>query len=190
MKTSAQKKATRTAVAPKTLIVPKTPIIPKKKRARVRLSYPMKVSSPQEEVFPLLCPLREFDWVPGWECEIVYSESGVAEEGCIFRTDRPADGGLDTWVVSRYEPSRRISFVRVNPLRTILYDITLEPSPAGGTRLIWRQEITALDAAGDALVQGQTQDAFASMIENIERMLEHYLTTGEIWSAEAAARHS
>ena len=161
-----------------------TKVVPKTERTHVQVSHPMSCSAPPEEVFPLLCPLRELDWVPGWECELVYTESGVAEEGCIFRTDRPADGGLDTWVVSRYEPDRRISFVRVNPLRAILYDIALAASPEGGTSLVWSQEITALEPAGDALVKGQTQAAFASMIESIERMLEHYLATGTVLSTE------
>lgn len=53
-----------------------------------------------ERIFPLLCPVLEYDWVPGWECELVYTESGVAESGAVFRTERERDGGLDTWVVS------------------------------------------------------------------------------------------
>lgn len=39
---------------------------------------------------------------------------GLAEPGCVFQTDRAADGGLDTWVISRHEPPLRIGFVRIN----------------------------------------------------------------------------
>ncbi|MBT8224839.1 MAG: hypothetical protein HKP61_00485 [Dactylosporangium sp.] len=64
-----------------------------------------------EQVFPLLCPVREYDWIPGWSCAMVYSESGVAELGCVFRTG--PDAGNEVWTVSRYEPNQAIEFVRV-----------------------------------------------------------------------------
>ena len=30
------------------------------------------------EVFPLLCPAREADWIPGWDSDIVHSGTGYA----------------------------------------------------------------------------------------------------------------
>ena len=42
-----------------------------------------------EDVFPLLCPKREEQWIPGWECETIWSHSGYNEEGAIFRTTKP-----------------------------------------------------------------------------------------------------
>jgi len=38
------------------------------------------------QVFRLACPVKEDDWLPGWrdKREIVYSESGVAELGCVL----------------------------------------------------------------------------------------------------------
>ena len=39
-----------------------------------------------EQVFPLLCPVLEYDWLEHWDAEIVYTESGVAELDCIFKT--------------------------------------------------------------------------------------------------------
>ena len=37
--------------------------------------------APPDRVFPLLCPVREYDWIDGWECRMVYAETGVAELG-------------------------------------------------------------------------------------------------------------
>jgi hypothetical protein len=62
-----------------------------------------------EVVFPLLCPVREHDWIAGWSCEVIHSESGMAEEDCVFLTSF-ADAGPMTWVVSRYHPPRVIEF--------------------------------------------------------------------------------
>ena len=49
--------------------------------------YVMDVHAPVEEIFPLLCPVREYDWIPGWGCDVQFTESGVAEDLCVFSTD-------------------------------------------------------------------------------------------------------
>ena len=150
-------------------------------RVRVRLSHPMTVQASPEEVFPLLCPVREFDWIPHWDCRLIYTESGVAERGCIFQTSKPGEG-LDTWVVSHFEPAQRISFVRVDARRTLQYDIFLErvSGPDGEyTKLEWIQEITALNDEGDRFVSELNESDFVVMIEKVEVMIEHFLRHGE-----------
>ena len=160
------------------------PTPPETTRVRVHLKQSQRVRAEPEAIFPLLCPVREYDWIPAWECELIYTETGIAEEGCVFQTDRPGDGGTDTWVISRYQPPERISFVRVNPLRAIRYDITLEPEGDGSTTLRWEQEITALDENGDRHVAAQSQEEFSTLIGTLEHMLEHYLKTGEALEIE------
>ena len=39
-----------------------------------------------DRVFPLLCPVQEALGLPGWSAQILHSDSGVAELGCVFRT--------------------------------------------------------------------------------------------------------
>ena len=41
-------------------------------------------SASPEKIFPLLCPVREMDWIPEWAPKLVISDSGVMEPGCIF----------------------------------------------------------------------------------------------------------
>ncbi len=157
-----------------------TPIKPHTDRARVHFRAHQHIQAKPEAIFPLLCPVREFDWIPTWQCELVYTESGVAEEGCIFQTDS-GEGGTDTdtWVISRFEPLERVSFVRVDALRAIRYDIHLEPQGDGSTRLLWEQEITALSEAGDRHVAALSQEEFTALIGKVEQMLGHFLKTGE-----------
>lgn len=156
-------------------------------RVRVHFHHPMTVRATPEEIFPLLCPVREFDWIPHWDCKLVYTESGVAERNCIFQTntgqtDKPGEG-VDTWVVSHHEPPQRISFVRVDDQRTIQYDVFLEavPQANGGdtTKLDWHQEITALHEDGDRFVRELKASDFSAMIEKVEAMLEYFLRHGE-----------
>jgi len=57
-------------------------------------------TSPPAAVFPMLCPVREYDYIPPWECDVVFLESGLAEDGGVFTTSFPSDGegatALDT----------------------------------------------------------------------------------------------
>ncbi|NBB92845.1 MAG: hypothetical protein GVY32_06740 [Gammaproteobacteria bacterium] len=134
------------------------------------------VAASPAAIFPLLCPVREYEWIPGWDCRMVYSESGLAEPGCVFQTDREADGGVDTWVISRHEPNRRIAFVRVNALRAMHYEIDLEALDTTSTRLTWRQTVTALNEAGNRHVAALEESDFLEMVARIETLLEEFLS--------------
>ena len=136
-----------------------------------------------EAVWPLLCPVREYEWIAHWECELLHSASGVNELGCVFRTAFPAEGGPEVWVTSRFEPCERLEFVRVNERRAIRFVIGLRPEGAG-TRLRWTHHVTALDAAGRAGLAGRAE-TFAQQIRMLESMLGHYLATGACLGRDA-----
>lgn len=149
-------------------------------RTRNLLSHTMHLSASPEELFPLLCPVREYDWIENWQCELVYSESGKAEADCVFRTRFPQDGPEDTWVVSRYEPPRAIEFIRINALRVVRYSIELDSAEAGRSSWTWSQTLTGLNDPGDALIASGTPASFAEKIAGIERRLNHFLSTGQM----------
>ena len=37
----------------------------------------------QDSLFALICPTREYDWIPGWSCDLLHSDSGYAEYGTV-----------------------------------------------------------------------------------------------------------
>ena len=109
------------------------------------------VPASPEQVFPLLCPLLEYQWIPGWRCELLQSDSGVAEEDCVFRTDF-ADQGPMVWVVSRYEPPARIEFTCfVADSHVQRLKITLTAA-GDATRLDWTNRWLAVGPRGDAWI--------------------------------------
>jgi hypothetical protein len=55
------------------------------------------IAADPQKVFPLLCPVREYEWIEPWQCRVRYSESGVAENNCIFETDFFHNGGREIW---------------------------------------------------------------------------------------------
>ena len=96
---------------------------------RVVQSHAIQVAGAPAQVFPLLCPVREYDWIHDWTCRLLYSKSGVAEKDCVFQTDRPGEGQR-TWVVSRYEPGQAIEFVIFQHTGAIIkLDLSLSQQP-------------------------------------------------------------
>lgn len=137
----------------------------------------IQIDAPPERIFPLLCPVLEYDWIEDWRCELIHTASGVAEEGCIFRTRLKPDGEM-TWIVSRYEAPLRIEFACFVPgSHTMQLKIELRRLGAG-TALHWTREFTATDPAGESWVEERSDIEHQTMMQRIERMLVHYLNTG------------
>ena len=147
------------------------------RRSWLRWEDGMTVPARPERVFPLLCPVREYDWIPTWTCEMIHSVSGVAEDGCVFQTQFPRDGGRMTWVVSVYEPPLRIEFSCVAPERFAMrLKIRLAPAGEERTLIDWRREYLSLSEAGDRhLAEHMTETARREMMESLERFLREYL---------------
>lgn len=133
---------------------------------------------PAEDIWPQLCPVREYDWIEDWECEILHSKSGFNELGCVFHTDFPTEGGPETWLTCRFDPMERIEFVRTNAWRIAHYIIEVEPSKTG-TTLKWTQHVTALNKQGNEYVKHKSE-VFKATIKGLEKMLTYYLATGEM----------
>ena len=160
-------------------------------RNRTTTSVTTPLAASIETVFPLLCPVREYDWIDTWDCEMIHSDSGIAEDGCIFRTQPIASLGIDreTWGCVRYEPPRRIGFVRTSEHLLMRLDIDLAPEPGGaGCRATFRVTATGLDDAGDSLIDRLTP-GFEPLYRKVLAKLDHFLKTGtRLPDAEAAAR--
>lgn len=146
--------------------------------------YEMEIEAPARDVFPLLCPVREDDWVIGWKeiATLISSESGVAEPGAVFRTERERGVPL-MWVVTRYEPSARIAFVRFGGDVVAGLDIVLAES-AGTTRATWTTTQVGTSEAGNARVEATTQETYDASHARLELMLQHYLATGQMIDTE------
>jgi hypothetical protein len=146
---------------------------------RVRRTFSHRVMSPPDRVFPLLCPVREHEWIDGWQAEIVFSERGGAEDHCVFRTDTH-DRGLATWVVSVYDPhAHRIGFTIFYPDRYVeRLDLGLEAEPPGATRLVWTRTYTGLSEAGNDLLEEATGARLDQRMHHAMASLEHFCATG------------
>ena len=147
---------------------------------RVTHEFTQTNDAPPETVFPLLCPVREGDWVPGWQYTMIYSKSGVAEAGCVFTT--PNDNGTQTtWLVTEHDPVRfRIAFAWVNPGQVAAQiEISLKKNSQGTTTAAIRYTYTGLSASGNQEVERYNQKWFEQKMQGWEAAINHYLRTGK-----------
>ncbi len=143
-------------------------------------SFVQKILARPATVFPLLCPVREYEWIEPWRCRLLHSNSGFAEKNCVFTTRSPGEASDDVWVISRYEPVHGIEFVRVNAMRVMCYSIELEDNGDGTTTVTNEQTLIGLNAGGNEFIRKErNSDSFAFEMRMGEAMLNHYVVTGK-----------
>lgn len=141
---------------------------------RVDHSWTQHLDAAPERVFPLLCPVRETEWVEGWDPELVISSSGVAEKDCVFITGDPKA----IWVITEYVPPLRIEFVKTTPELTVSrISIELAAEGDGGTAASIRYAHTALTPGGEQFVDQMTVEAWSEFMERWETALNRYLAS-------------
>ena len=137
--------------------------------------------APPERVFPLLCPVREADWLPQWKYRLVYSQSGVAELGCVFTTPNE-DGPETTWIIMHHDPAKfEVAFAWVRPqMLAARLEIWLSPAGQGKTSARWRYTFTALSPAGERELEVMSAAWFEGRMRRLEKAMNHYLEHGAI----------
>jgi hypothetical protein len=157
------------------------------KPKRVCHSYTQTINATPDDVFPLLCPVREIDWAPGWQPDWVRSNSGVAEPGCIFQTPSGKDTVTEPaiWVVTEHHPEiHRVEMLKIIPGHTVMkLKARLEDNEQGGTWATIAYEYTAIGPQGEQFVETFTEDAYRAFMLGWETAMNHYLATGQKMAA-------
>lgn len=146
-------------------------------REHLELSFSHPLAAPADQVFPLLCPVREYEWIEGWSCRLVHTVSGLVEPGCVFVTERPGEGRT-TWVTTLHDPAaRRVEFARFTEHRLLVQMALRVEAAAQGSTLHVRYAATALDEAGRAhLAQArETQQPYATVAAGLAEKLDRFL---------------
>jgi hypothetical protein len=168
------------------------PTAPRPVENQHRLVFAHDVAAPADALFPLLCPVREYDWIDGWSCRLVHTASGLVEPGCVFVTERPEPEGTATWVTTVHDPAaRRVEFVRVTPGRRVVI-MALHVEPLGPSRCRWHFEfrVTGLDAAGVAEVRvaAATGEPYATVAARLALLAGRHLAARAADPGGAAVR--
>jgi hypothetical protein len=151
---------------------------------RIAKTWVMEINSPPDQVFPLLCPERERDWVDGWDYEMIYSESGYAEPGCIFKTSIPPEGD-SIWIMADYIPDNYIRIIKTCPNLFLLQwsfdlvgkDIRGEDSGKIRTDILVNYSMTGLSQKGNEHIRMIMEDVFPKLMTRLEKSMNYYLNT-------------
>jgi hypothetical protein len=148
---------------------------------RLTRQYRQTLLARPERVFPLLCPEREKQWLPGWNARWIYSASGLAEPGAVFATRGTAGHQTEViWVVAAHCPPAHVHFVRWHPAAMVV-DVRLDLQPAGAgappdsTWLDIRYTFTALSPTGGAYIETMTEPQWLQQMTFWEDSLNRWL---------------
>lgn len=147
------------------------------KPVRVTRTFTQRLVGTPETVFPLLCPVREADWIQGWDPILVVSQAGVAEADCVFTTAAsPADA---VWYITRHEPENGfVEMLKITPSVTACrLTIQLHRVPGGCEAQVTYMH-TSLGPDGDAFVSNFTEAYYAKFMQDWELRLNHFLRSG------------
>jgi hypothetical protein len=164
------------------------------KSSRIVREYTQTNPASPEKIFPLLCPVREADWLPGWQYRLVYSDSGVAELGCIFTTTnflmceaQNPDAPEITWIATDYDSAAfRIAYVWISPGAVVAeLSIQLARAVDGATQTHIQYRYTGLSPDGNRELEHYDQKWFEAKMQNWETTINHYLRTGTRMAASS-----
>ena len=150
---------------------------------RVTRTFIQRLVAEPSRVFPLLCPVREADWIDGWDPLVVFSQSGVAEPECVFLTRAsPADA---IWYITRHEPSRGfVEMIKITPTITAC-KLTIELHAVdAGTEATVTYAHTSLGPEGDSFIANFTEEHYQEFMRDWEARINHYLSHGTVLRSE------
>lgn len=143
-------------------------------RNRLIRRYQQTINASPERVFPLLCPVREREWLPGWACRMVYSQSGLAEPRAVFTTT--GELGETVWLVSEHAAPRRVAFARFQPEGLAVWcEIELAPLDDGRSCVSIVYTYTAVNDQGETALAALTEEAWQKMQTYWESSMNDWL---------------
>lgn len=133
------------------------------------------------KIFPLLCPVLEFDWLPDWKCVMCYSDTGIAELDSVFHT-RERLGRTAVWTCITYEPDTFIEYLAISGIDVVMrLSIRLEEKGPEKTAVTWRMLFTMTSHIGSAIInKAFSEEKYGERIAHLEKVLNYYLKHGSM----------
>jgi len=144
---------------------------------RVTRTFIQQLVAGPSKVLPLMCPVREVDWLEDWDPSVVYSQSGLAEPDCVFLTE--ADTSSAVWYITRLESDKGLlEMIKITPgVTACKLTIQLRPVKDGSEATVTYVH-TSLGPEGDRFIASFTEEYYRQFMLDWERHLNHYLRHG------------
>ena len=158
------------------------------KAKREHCTHQREIAAPVNVVFPLACPVEEYKWIDGWQCEMIFSEGGKNENNCIFSEEMSApvlfpsaDLGATNWYTTLWDTAgHKVHFVLITSLSVAKYEVEMQDKGDGNTLVQWDFTLTALNDEGNRHMDDATAGRMTGMMTFLGDSLKHYCETGEI----------
>jgi hypothetical protein len=150
------------------------------KANRVTRNYIQTINAEPSRVHTLICPVKEAEWLDGWDYDLIFSHSGVAEPGCVFISR--SEGEKDTiWLMTkRDDQACETEFARITPESRVAHlTVRIEDGGNHTSRVHITYAITALTEAGNKFIENFTEENFVKDMKFWEATMNHYLETGK-----------
>lgn len=150
---------------------------------RIICTHKEEIKAPLELIFPLLCPVEELKWIDNWEYQLIYSDSGINENNCIFRENISGlilfDSPISiTWITTLYDPDSRIQFVLMcGEMAVIKFDIEIQEQNNGISSIQFQFSYTPLQ---EDTIDETTEGKLMSILAFLSTSLKHYCETGKL----------
>lgn len=157
------------------------------KYKRKFLQYGGTFETTMDELFPLFCPTREADWIPGWNAELLYTESGYAEEKALFRTPVSSHTGEGLWTITDLRPNELLEFLTYQDDLLTFCRLNVIDNGDGTITTTWNTTFTALSEKGNQKID--VMPGVGPRSAMLSHMITHYLTTGKTLPMPVGAHH-
>jgi hypothetical protein len=155
---------------------------------RYFVSNQLKINATPDDVFSLACPVEELKWIRNWKFDMIYSESGVNENNCIFRESMSGMFVLDTpdidtfWHTTLYdkESHRFHALLMFGNLAAGKFEFTITENKNGSSIASWQLTYTALNEEGNEIADDSLKERMVGMLNFLGESAKHYLETGEM----------
>ena len=122
------------------------------------------------------------DWIDGWDPEVVFSQSGVAEQDCVFLTEAGESNAI--WYITRHESENGfVEMIKITPdVTACRLTIQLRPAESGSEAVVTYAH-TSLGPEGDTFVASFTEAHYSALMRDWEERINHYLSCGSVLRA-------
>lgn len=158
----------------------------------IKIKKEIFINANAKEIFPLVCPVREYDWIKGWKCKIRYCPNGVNEEGVIFDENMSSPFLLGkawsktTWTTLNFDHKNNyIKFRWDNTISTSIYEITFLPVSSSQTRCVL---VLNMDFFNREKITNNLDYKIGFMIDGLGNMLKYYCENNKIYNPKGSEK--
>lgn len=143
------------------------------------------VNAPVEEIFPLICPVMECKWIPGWKCELIRFTGSMGPD-TRFREFLSAPMLMNavmkktTWSVVAFDPDHhRVQFRLDNEQSSSLLTFSFTQIGQDRTNCVSKMITTPLNSTGIRVVNNRGDKKLRLLLMALQELLKYYCENGQ-----------